>query len=204
MGVIRILIERRLTLSIKDLINTAYAAFSPDFSDASTDVIAFIGERLDGYCRDKGYSAAEVDAVVGSGRWWGIAFVPITLDAVRAFAALPEAPALAAANKRISNILKKAGDVKVGPDPKLFIEPVEIALHKAMVDIVPRADVQFNSGDYTASLQTLAALRAPVDAFFEGVMVNADDLAVRANRLGLLATLHAAMNRVADLSKLAA
>jgi glycyl-tRNA synthetase beta chain len=85
----------------------------------------------------------------------------------------------------------------------LLTEPAEIALHKVMSDVVPKANAQFESGDYTASLQTLAALRTPVDAFFEGVMVNADDLQVRANRLGLLATLHAAMNRVADLSKLA-
>ena len=130
--------------------------------------------------------------------------VPKRLTAVRAFAALPEAPALAAANKRISNILKKAEGVTAQVNESLLQEPAEIALHKAMAGVVPKANTQFESGDYTASLQTLAALRAPVDAFFEGVMVNADDLAVRANRLGLLATLHAAMNRVADLSKLAA
>jgi glycyl-tRNA synthetase beta chain len=204
LGVIRILIERRLMLSVNDLVNAAYAAFPPGFSNAGTDVLMFIEERLEGYCRERGYSTAEISAVVGSGRWLGIALVPTTLDAVRAFAALPEAAALAAANKRISNILKKAGDVNIGPDAKLFTEPAEIALHKAMSDIVPKADAQFKSGDYTASLQTLAALRTPVDAFFEGVMVNADDLQVRANRLGLLATLHVAMNRVADLSKLAA
>ena len=204
LGVIRLLIERGLTLSVNDLVNSAYAAFPPGFSNAGTDVLMFIEERLEGYCRERGYSAAEIAAVVGSGRWLGIALVPTTLDAVRTFAALPEAPALAAANKRISNILKKAGDVNLALDAKLFIEPAEIALHRAMSDVVPKANAQFESGDYTASLQTLAALRAPVDAFFEGVMVNADDLAVRANRLGLLATLHAAMNRVADLSKLAA
>ena len=203
LGVIRILIERRLMLSVNDLVNAAYAAFPPGFSDAGTDVITFIGERLDGYCREKGYSVAEVDAVVGSGRWLGIALVPLMLDAVRTFAALPEAPALAAANKRISNILKKGDAVDAHVSEVLLTEPAEIALHKAMSDVVPKANAQFESGDYTASLQTLAALRVPVDDFFNGVMVNADDLAVRANRLGLLATLHAAMNRVADLSKLA-
>ena len=77
-------------------------------------------------------------------------------------------------------------------------------MHAALVDIVPQADAAFETGDYTESLQTLAALRTPVDAFFDGVMVNTDDPALRTNRLGLLAHLHAAMNRVADLSKLSA
>jgi len=126
---------------------------------------------------------------------------------VRAFAALPEAPALAAANKRISNILKKA-DAAVVADAHvselLLKEDAEIALYAAMQAITPRAQTQLEAGDYAASLQTLAALRAPVDAFFEDVMVNAEALDLRLNRLGLLKTLHLAMNQVADLSRLAA
>ena len=125
------------------------------------------------------------------------------LQAVRTFAALPEAPALAAANKRISNILKKTDNVDAHVSEVLLKEPAEIALYTAMKNTVPKADTQFEAGDYTASLQTLAALRVPVDAFFDGVMVNAEQMDLRLNRLGLLATLHAAMNRVADLSKLA-
>ncbi|MCH2219127.1 MAG: glycine--tRNA ligase subunit beta, partial [Dechloromonas sp.] len=127
------------------------------------------------------------------------------LAAVRAFSALPEATALAAANKRVGNILKKVeGTVDAVVDNALLKEAAEVALHDALVDVVPRADAAFVTGDYTESLTALAALRAPVDAFFDGVMVNADDPALRANRLGLLAKLHAAMNQIADLSKLSA
>jgi glycyl-tRNA synthetase beta chain len=123
---------------------------------------------------------------------------------VRAFAALPESAALAAANKRISNILKKAdGDVDPHVSPVLLVESAEQALHTAMQAVLPQAQTQWEAGDYTASLQALAALRAPVDAFFEDVMVNAEEIDLRLNRLGLLKSLHLAMNRVADLSKLA-
>ena len=125
------------------------------------------------------------------------------IQAVMAFKSLPEAPALAAANKRISNILKKTDSVDAHVSEVLLTEPAEIALHAAMKSVLPKADAQFESGDYAASLQTLAALRTPVDDFFNGVMVNAEQLDLRLNRLGLLATLHAAMNRVADLSRLA-
>ena len=117
---------------------------------------------------------------------------------------MPEAPALAAANKRIGNILKKVADVDAHVSEVLLQEPAEIALYAAMKDVVPRANAQFDSGDYTASLQTLAALRAAVDAFFEGVMVNAEQLDLRLNRQGLLKSLHDAMNRIADLSRLVA
>jgi glycyl-tRNA synthetase beta chain len=122
---------------------------------------------------------------------------------VRAFAQLPEAPALAAANKRIGNILKKVAEVDAHVSPVLLKEPAEVALYSAMQDVLPRAQALFEGGDYTGSLQTLAALRAPVDAFFDGVMVNAEDMDLRLNRQGLLKSLFEAMNRVADLSRLA-
>jgi glycyl-tRNA synthetase beta chain len=125
------------------------------------------------------------------------------IRAVTVFSALPEAPALAAANKRISNILKKTDAVDPHVSEGLLKEPAEIALYAALKEIGPKANALFEAGDYTASLQSLAALRAPVDAFFEDVMVNAEQLDLRLNRLGLLTSLHAAMNRVADLSKLA-
>ena len=131
--------------------------------------------------------------------------IPKRLAAVRAFSALPEAAALAAANKRVGNILKKVEDsVDAWVDTALLKEAAEVALHAALVNVMPQADAAFVTGDYTDSLQALAALRAPVDAFFDDVMVNAEDPALRANRLGLLAMLHAAMNQVADLSKLSA
>jgi glycyl-tRNA synthetase beta chain len=126
------------------------------------------------------------------------------IDAVRAFASLAEAPALAAANKRVGNILKKVeGEVQAEVKTSLLQEPAEIALNAALSQVKPEADKLFESGDYTASLKALAALKAPVDDFFDNVMVNADDVALKNNRLGLLAILHQTMNRVADLSKLA-
>jgi glycyl-tRNA synthetase beta chain len=125
--------------------------------------------------------------------------------AVSEFAKLSEAPSLAAANKRVGNILKKAeGEVGAQADPARFVEAAETALFAALGEIAPQADAAFESGDYTASLQKLAALKAPVDAFFDTVMVNADDPALKANRLALLNQLHRTMNRVADLSRLAA
>jgi len=124
---------------------------------------------------------------------------------VRAFAALPEAASLAAANKRVGNILKKVeGTVAAQVDIALLKEPAEIALNQTLATVKPQAEAAFARGDYTASLQALAALKNPVDAFFDGVMVNAEDIALRNNRQGLLATLHQAMNQVADISKLAA
>jgi glycyl-tRNA synthetase beta chain len=131
--------------------------------------------------------------------------IPARLAAVKAFADLPEAPALAAANKRVGNILKKIeGEVSAIVNTALLQEPAEQALNAALQSVAPAAQAAFSAGNYAASLQTLAALRTPVDAFFDSVMVNAEDAALRANRQGLLAQLHAAMNQVADLSKLAA
>ncbi|MEY4912117.1 MAG: hypothetical protein RL761_1780, partial [Pseudomonadota bacterium] len=167
------------------------------------EVGGFFLERMKGYFKDLGYTNSEVDAALAVGGFEVWADIPKRLSAVRAFAALPEAPALAAANKRISNILKKEENVDATVNAALLQEPAEIALFVAMSDVAPKAKAQFEAGDYTASLQSLAALRAPVDAFFDGVMVNAEDLALRKNRQGLLKTLHEAMNRVADLSKLA-
>lgn len=126
------------------------------------------------------------------------------VHAVVEFQKLPEAAALAAANKRIGNILKKALDVDPHVSEILLREPAEQALYAAMRDVVPKANAQFEAGDYTASLQTLAVLRAPVDAFFDGVMVNAEEMDLRLNRQGLLKSLHDAMNRVADLARLVA
>ena len=124
---------------------------------------------------------------------------------MRAFAALSEAASLAAANKRVGNILKKVGSgVTATIDAALLKEPAEVALHEALDTVKAQADAAFEHGDYTASLQALAALKTPVDNFFDDVMVNVEDAALRANRLGLLATLHQAMNRVADISKLSA
>jgi glycyl-tRNA synthetase beta chain len=206
LGVIRMLSERDLDLPIGQLLAVAGQAFAAvdGFKDAESALADFIYERLAGNLREHGYTAQEVDAVV-SQRPQRLGDIPKRLTAVRAFSALPEAAALAAANKRVGNILKKVGDsVDAWVDTTLLKEPAEVALHAALVDVVPQADAAFVTGDYSESLQALSALRAPVDAFFDGVMVNADDPALRANRLGLLARLHAAMNQVADISRLSA
>ena len=202
LGVIRMLSEKQLPLELNALLASVGPVFAGKVQDASAALADFIYERLAGSLREQGYSAQEVDAVV-SLRPQHLNQIPKRLAAVRAFAALPEAAALAAANKRISNILKKEQAVQAKVNPALFKEPAETALHAAMSDITPQAAKHFAAGNYTESLQALAALRAPVDAFFESVMVNAEDLELRANRQGLLKVLHEAMNQVADLSKLA-
>ena len=206
LGVIRILVEKNLPLGLSDLIAAAEAAFAPEHRSvpAAGPLGAFFGDRLAVALREQGYSAQEVDAVLALAPQ-RLGDMPKRLAAVRAFASLPEAAALAAANKRVGNILKKAeGAVEARVDAALLKEPAEAALSEALAAVAPGADAAFARGDYAASLQALAALKGPVDAFFDTVMVNADDPVLRANRLGLLATLHAAMNRVADLSKLAA
>ena len=200
LGMIRMLIEQDLPLELGWLFKAAQVADEK----VATQLADFITERLAGSLREQGYSALEVDAVV-SLRPRRLGDIPKRLAAVRAFAALPEAASLAAANKRVGNILKKAeGAVTANVDATLLKEAAERALFDALNAVKPQADAAFERGDYTASLQALAALKAPVDAFFDTVMVNAEDAALRQNRLGLLAILHQAMNRIADLAKLSA
>ena len=204
LGVIRMLIERGLPLDTAALVQQAFAVFGPQHGQTQAELALFLRERLVGYLRDLGYGAQEVDAVLEArpGRW---AELPARLAALRRFAALPEAGALAAANKRVANILKKSdGAGGAAVRESLLAEAAEAALHRALLQVAPKADVAFDAGDLAGSLCALAALKAPVDAFFDQVMVNAEDAALRANRLALLGRLHAAMNRVADLSKLAA
>ncbi len=205
LGVIHILIEKNLPLQVPGLITAAEGVFAVEHRQIPVlDALrGFMDDRLAVLLRDQGFSAQEVDAVLAL-RPTRLGDVPKRLAAVRAFAALPEAAPLAAANKRVGNILKKsegAGALQV--TPALLVEPAELALFAALQQVAPLADAAFDAGDYAASLQALAALKAPVDAFFDGVMVNADDAALRNNRLALLGTLHASMNRVADLARLA-
>ncbi len=205
LGVIRILVEKNLPLAVPALVDAGLAAFPEGVlthATARADLLQFAYERLTGSLREQGFSAQEVDAVVAlRPPQWGD--IPKRLAAVRAFAALPEAPALAAANKRVANILKKSEEAAVALQSGLLKEAAEQQLAEALQGAAAQAGPLFEQGDYTASLRELAALKAPVDAFFDGVMVNADDAAIRANRLALLRELHAAMNRVADLSRLA-
>ncbi|GGH52942.1 glycine--tRNA ligase beta subunit [Comamonas phosphati] len=204
LGVIRMLVEKDLLLDLETLLASTLPAFGDKIQDATPQLVEFIYDRLANMFREQGYRAQEVEAVLAL-QPQRLSDVQKRLEAVRAFAALPEAPALAAANKRVGNILKKAESaVSSQVNEALLAEQAEKDLYTALQAVAPKAQQQFAAGDYTASLQTLAALRAPVDAFFEHVMVNAEEPALRANRLGLLATLHEAMNRVADLARLAA
>jgi len=203
LGVVRMLVERALPLSVPGLVDLAFRAFGPGHGAAQAEVLRFLDERLAGWLREQGASAHEVDAVLAlrPDTWAGL---PARLAAVRAFSGLPQAPALAAANKRVGNILRKSDDApRTEVDPARLVEPAEQALWAALGTVEPQARAALDGGDLTASLQALAALKAPVDAFFDAVMVNAEDPALRANRLALLRALHAAMNRVADLSRLA-
>ena len=212
LGVVRMVVEKALPLDMPALLRQAAASFGallPDAAVSNAKLLQFMDERMAGYLREAGHAAQSVDAVLALSKEQGASWntIPARLEAVAAFAQLPEAPALAAANKRIGNILKKAeveGAVDAHINPALLAEDAEKDLFEALQKILPESGAQFETGQYTASLQTLAALRAPVDAFFDDVMVNAEATDVRLNRLGLLKTLHIAMNRVADLSRLAA
>jgi glycyl-tRNA synthetase beta chain len=203
LGVVRMLVEKDLPLELTPLLALSFGVFKQAPVEAQSQLTDFIYDRLSAALREQGYTAQEVDAVLAL-RPQRLGDVPKRLAAVRAFAALPEAQALAAANKRIGNILKKADQADAHVSAALLKETAEQSLFAAMKDVTPKAAAQFQAGDYSGSLQTLAALRAPVDDFFDGVMVNVEQADLRLNRLGLLATLHQAMNRVADLSRLAA
>ncbi len=205
LGILRMLVEQRLPLSISHLLAIAAQQFgeSPNFNNPLADVRNFLFDRLRGLLRERGFAQDAVEAVV--------AHAPDRLDdiverleAVKAFAALPEAESLAAANKRITNILKKNEGVHGEVQSGLLQEAAEQRLYGAMTDTRTEVDRAFAAGDFSGTLKALAALRDDVDAFFNDVMVMADDLALRSNRLALLNALHGMMNRVADISKLAA
>ena len=200
LGVVRILVERKLPLRLADLLARAFERVKG--KDAQGEVAAFILERARGYFRELGYSANEVEAVLclAPPR---LDLVPAQLQAVRAFAALPEAESLAAANKRIGNLLRQAGEVPAGYSAEAMTQPEEKSLASAYARMKGDVEGAFERGDYTGALKALASLKAPVDAFFDKVMVMDKDARVRNNRIGFLGTLHGTMNRVADLSKLA-
>lgn len=206
LGVIRILIERELPLPLTGLIDDAFGVFAREFrlADGRQELENFFYERMRGYFADAGYTTLENEAVL-SLRPALLHKIPLQLAAVRAFAALPEAVSLAAANKRITNILQKSppadGDAF---SEKYLSAPEEIDLHQAFLSAGANARAEYDAGHYAESLTALAMLKAPVDAFFDKVMVNVEDQTVRTNRLLLLKQLNSAFNRIADISKLAA
>ncbi|MBN2692564.1 MAG: glycine--tRNA ligase subunit beta [Burkholderiaceae bacterium] len=207
LGIIRMLMERGTGIELSRFLRDAAPVFGevPGFTDPSADVQTFLYDRLANLLREQGWTAQEVDAVLAQ-KPQILSDVPRRLEAVRAFSELPEAEALAAANKRVGNILRKSDGVKDGSGfiAGRLVEPAEIALNQALDAVAPQAQQCYAAGDYTAALKALAALKAPVDTFFDQVMVNAEDPLLRANRLALLARLQNAMNQVADLSRLAA
>jgi glycyl-tRNA synthetase beta chain len=207
LGVVRILVEQSLALDLAECLSDAHAGYAGmPVRDSASEVHAFILERLRGYLRDAGYTANEVEAVL-SLRPVRLDLVPRQLAAVRAFASLPEAESLAAANKRVANILRQAaakGEVFANANAKLLQDPHERALFDALRAASRDATPRFEQGDFTGYLKTFAVLKAPVDAFFDSVMVMVEDPALRRNRLALLEDLRREMNRVADISKLAA
>jgi glycyl-tRNA synthetase beta chain len=172
-------------------------------AEVNGQLLEFIYDRLAGSLREQGYSAQEVDAVLAL-HPQHLNDIPKRIAAVRAFASLPEAASLAAANKRVSNILKKvAVDIGSQVDVEHLQAPAEEALYQALIEMQDKVDEAFLEKDYTVALQILAALKAPVDTFFDHVMVNTDDDRLRNNRLALLKKLQQVMNRVADISRLA-
>jgi len=203
LGAIRILVERALPVPLQELIDAAYRVLPKDIGQAHAEVDQFVRERLRGYLAERGYGANEIESVLGH-MFLRLDQIPKQLDAVRAFARLPEGPSLAAANKRIANILKQADGVPGEFDAALFSQKEEGALAEAFAAIQPGFEAAFKAGDYTGALKSLAALKAPVDAFFDKVLVMDKDERVKQNRIGFLGRLHATMNRIADLSKLAA
>jgi glycyl-tRNA synthetase beta chain len=202
LGVIRMLRQENWPLSLDIVIDKAVRVFTDTPSDLRESLATFLFDRMASSLREEGFSAQEIDAVLVL-RPQLLSEILRRLKAVQAFSALPESAALAAANKRIGNILKKAENVDAQVNSALLQEGAEKNLYIAMQKLLPISEKQLHEGDYTASLQTLAALREPVDAFFDNVMVNADDMEVRQNRQGFLKWLHENMNFVADLSRLA-
>lgn len=202
LGILRTVIENKLDLNIVELLSVALNQFSHEFDKAATEnlVSDFVFERLRGYCLEQGFSHDEFEAVIAIKPVQPLDFIA-RLQAVKAFRTLPEATSLAAANKRISNILKKSETPAAATVGEL-LESAEIELlavaKQSAVDIEPL----LKQGDYQAALYRLAQLKQPVDNFFDNVMVNCEDLQLRMNRLALLDLLAQQFLQIADISKL--
>ena len=201
-GLLRILIENGIGLDVVELLDAALAQFSHSFNKAETrqKLIDFSFDRLKGYCLDQGYSSDEFEAVLAVNPTRPLDFM-LRMRAVQSFRALPEAESLAAANKRIINILKKSEQAVSEPIGNL-VEAAEknllVAAEESATAITPLLAEQ----NYPQALSRLAQLRDSVDAFFDNVMVNCDDVALRNSRLALLAKLSNQFLQIADISKL--
>lgn len=206
LGIMRLLVENKLSLDLAELLQQTYLSFPPtlQLTLASEDLLSFLLDRFRAYLRERTYTPQEIDAVL-SKQPTQFHDIINKLDAVHTFAELPEAQALSMANKRIANVLKKNADADAHLaklDPSLLTEAAEIALHQQLEKLRPEVEQAFAQQKFESSLCLLAGLRKTVDDFFDEVMVMCEDLALRKNRITLLAQLHQLMNRFADLSKL--
>jgi glycyl-tRNA synthetase beta chain len=203
LGVLRILMETPLPLDLMELIQGAAAGFPADVLTPGFEgtLHEFMLERLRNQLREAGHAVEAVEAVLAQ-RPTRIDLVPPKLQAVREFVSLPEATALAAANKRIVNILRKTDEKFGEPDVLLLQEDAERALFHQLTELAPLVNSMVANEDYTGALKALANLRAAVDSFFDKVMVMVEEPLTRRNRLGLLRQLAALMNQVADISRL--
>ena len=203
-GVLRILIEGQLSLDLKQLLNTAASQYKDEIkaNEAVDDTFAFIMERLRAYYKDQGISADVIDAIASVDPQRPLDFDQ-RLKAVNAFRKLDAAEPLAAANKRIGNILKKSKDsLPNRVDTTLLVEEAEKALYQTVIDQTEKVTPLFNEAKYTEALSSLAALRDDIDNFFDHVMVMVEDHALKNNRLALLQQMRGLFLHVADVSRL--
>lgn len=203
-GILRLVTENELDVSIEDLIKLALAAYGDvlkDHDKTLTDAVAFLEGRYRAKYEDQGVAVDVIQAVQALSPKSPLDFDK-RVNAVNHFRALPEAAALAAANKRVANILAKEATPEGAVVEANLVEDAEKALFAELAKIAPQVEPLFAAKDYTAALSALAALRAPVDAFFDGVMVMADDADLKANRLRMLAQLRDLFTKVADISVL--
>lgn len=204
LGVLRTIIERKLDLDLRELIAAAASRYDDSVKARAVadDVFEYMLERLRAYYADVGIAPDVFDAVSALKPSRPLDFDK-RIRAVTAFRELPEAESLAAAHKRVGNILKKSGhtgEIKI--NPALLTEESEQALHKKLEELGASANKSFDCGNYETALRTLSALREPVDNFFDGVMVMADDVNIKNNRIALLEKMSALFLRAADLSRL--
>jgi len=202
LGAIRILVEHRLDISLRELADAAFKGYGDRAKPAQADLMVFIYDRFAGYLKDLGFTTLQIDAVL-SQHPDRLSVVPQQLEAVKAFQALPEAESLAEANKRIRNILRKSEAIEARLEPSLLEEKEERALYEFMQGVNRDLTLYVQKGDYKESLKVTATVQPSVAAFFDKVLVNADDPKLRANRHALLRDLGVMLNRVADISKLA-
>ena len=211
LGIIRMIVERELPLELTPLLLAAIEVFGDKLKVSKQELVlqikGFIFDRMSSGLREQGFTAKEIDAVISQSPDH-LTQIPLRVKAVHDFGTLPEAPALAAANKRIGNILKKENiSIEFEKANKVNVSllnlPAEKVLYQTLEQVAPLANTKLHQKEFSSALVELAALKGPTDIFFDEVMVNDPVEELRQNRLALLSALHLEMNRVGDLSKLA-